>query len=256
MRFKMSPIHGFGALVEGSGALSAEMLHELRELHALVLFRGFAPPTRDELVALASLNGRAPLLEWSFGPVMEMREDATSPNYLFSNEAVPFHWDGAFHRVPSHLVFHCVQAPPPGAGGETLFANTERIVKDAFPTQRKMWESIDLTYRTDKLAHYGGVVCGALVQKHPRTGAAILRYAEPVKTERNPVELIVDGLPPHKAEPEFLAAMQELIYDPRYCYSHAWREGDVLVADNHTLIHGRRAFTAQVPRWLRRVQIL
>jgi alpha-ketoglutarate-dependent taurine dioxygenase len=242
--------------LDSTQSVTPEMLRELRLHYPLVLLRGFLPPAREELVRLASGNGRDELLHWSFGSTMEMKEDETSPNYLFSNEAVPFHWDGAFHRVPSHLVFHCIQAPPAGAGGETLFTNTEAIVRESFPQQKRAWQGIKLTYKTDKLAHYGGAISGALLQKHPRTGAEILRFAEPVKTERNPVAVEVEGLPPHIAEPTFLDSLKELIYDDRYCYAHSWRENDLLVVDNHTFIHGRRAFTSKAPRWLRRVQIL
>jgi alpha-ketoglutarate-dependent taurine dioxygenase len=248
MRFR--PVHNFGLLIEAheNQSLNANMIRELREAYPLVLLRGFQKLSREDLVALCAADPGKELLHWSFGPVMEMKEDESSPNYLFSNEEVPFHWDGAFHRVPGSLVFYCVQAPPEGCGGQTLFANTAAIARDLEPARREEFARLEIIYRTEKLAHYGGEIREKLLQRHPRTGAEILRFAEPVKTAKNPVESDIDGA--------LLAEMREKVYSPRYCYEHQWREGDLLIADNHALIHGRRAFTKNVPRHLRRLQIL
>src|SRR6476620_2031394 len=115
MRFR--PVHNFGLMIEAheNQRLTPHIIKELRQAYPLVLLRGFQSPDKEELVSLCTPNPSEDLLHWSFGPVMEMKEDESSPNYLFSNEEVPFHWDGAFHRVPSSLVFFCVKAPPPGA---------------------------------------------------------------------------------------------------------------------------------------------
>ena len=45
------------------------------------------------------------------------------------------------------------------------------------------------------------------------------------------------------------------LYDPEACYVHAWREGDVLLADNHALFHGRAAFAQEARRRVRRVNV-
>jgi L-tyrosine isonitrile desaturase/decarboxylase len=50
--------------------------------------------------------------------------------------------------------------------------------------------------------------------------------------------------------------MERRIYNPRYCYEHAWEQGDILIADNHALIHGRHALTRDCPRHLRRIQLI
>jgi len=38
--------------------------------------------------------------------------------------------------------------------------------------------------------------------------------------------------------------------------AHHWRTGDIVIADNHALLHGRRAFKQDAKRHLRRVNIL
>ena len=62
----------------------------------------------QELLELAhTLSSRKDkaLLEWDFGPIMEMKFSASAKNYLFSEEEVPFHWDGAFLKEPKYLIF-------------------------------------------------------------------------------------------------------------------------------------------------------
>jgi alpha-ketoglutarate-dependent taurine dioxygenase len=54
--------------------------------------------------------------------------------------------------------------------------------------------------------------------------------------------------------------MAALLRDPQNCAEHAWRAGDVLIADNHALLHGRKAFVKAfvdaARRHIRRVNIL
>jgi alpha-ketoglutarate-dependent taurine dioxygenase len=120
--------------------------------------------------------------------------------------------------------------------------------------QRSLWDGIRITYSTDKVAHYGGTFTSPLIAAHPVSGTEVLRFAEPVE-DLNPVSLSIAGLPPDR-HGEFLAQMHQFLNDPSVCYAHSWRENDILIADNHALLHGRRAFRSDAPRHLRRVNIL
>jgi alpha-ketoglutarate-dependent taurine dioxygenase len=252
----------FGLLVRGNRASILELdPNEIARLVAaekLLILRDFAPLEKEAFLTFcASFPGRK-ILEWEFGPVMEMRVHPDPKNYLFSRERVPFHWDGAFHQVPSFLVFQCVKAPRtsfPEAGGETLFCHTPNVISATHAETLARWKQIELTYTTVKTAHYGGEFTGPLVQCHPKTGETVLRYAEPVETELNPVSLSIQGVDADKEE-EFLREMEQRIYDPAFCYAHDWSEGEILFADNHSLIHGRRAFAYSCDRHLRRIQLL
>jgi len=260
MSFDVSDLWPFGVKIEayrGHSVLEIEprCLDRLAQASKLVLLRGFEPLGRGQFLEYCrSFPGRG-LLEWDFGPVMEMHEKPDPKNYLFSREAVPYHWDGAFHRVPSYLAFCCVEAPVEGAGGETLFCDTERVWEAASPMERAQWSGVTLTYETAKLAHYGGRITGPLVQRHPSTGKTILRFAEPVATELNPVSLQVSGIE-NDDQSSFIDDMKSRIYAPQLSYAHRWEPGDLLIADNHSLIHGRRAFAKDSPRHLRRVQLI
>ncbi len=235
--------------------ISGSLLDGIVKSEKLVLLRGFDELPREELLAFCTEYPGGGLLHWESGPVMEMKESPDAKNYLFSNERVPFHWDGAFHKEPGYLVFNCIEAPPKGAGGETLFSDTETIWEKASPEERRLWSGIRLTYETGKLAHYGGKITVPMAQRHPRTRHPILRFAEEVTTELNPVSLSVDGIP-DESKARFLSSMKEIIYSPEYCYRHQWTKGDLLIADNHALLHGRNAFVRDCARHLRRIQIL
>jgi len=93
-----------------------------------------------------------------------------------------------------------------------------------------------------------------MLAKHPVTGQQVLRYAEPVD-DINPVSLEIQGMSDDQRE-TLQRRMRDLLYDPAFCLSHEWQGGDLVVADNHALLHGRNAFEQTVPRQLQRINIL
>ena len=242
----------FGKIISGQGKaigdLNRQEILNLVDEHKLVLIRGLRQFERGELLSFAA-DQAEDLVHWSFGPVMDLKVDEQTENYLFSHEAVPFHWDGAFHVEPRVLVFQCLQAPVAGAGGETLFCDTETLLGEV--AEQARWQKIHLSYETEKKAHYGGKFSGPMVRRHPTKGTPILRYAEPVTSRLNPVSLAVEGA----EQSSLVREMKRHLYNPRFTYAHQWQDGDLLLADNFSLLHGRRAFTHASPRHLRRVQI-
>lgn len=191
------------------------------------------------------------LLHWEFGPLMHMKYNSEATNYLFSDSNVPFHWDGAFYKVPMKLLFFCVESN--GPGGETLFTNTEKIWNSLTINEQELCKKVTLTYETKKLAHYGGKISVPLVQQHPITGATILRLAEKVETHLNPVDLKVDGI---EKPNEFYQFLVEKLYFKDFIYEHHWEAGDLLICDNYTYLHGRRSLMKNLTRSFKRIQIL
>lgn len=231
-----------------AGALTA-----WTDTHRLILLRGFAPLPGDDLPHFCQRLG--PLLDWSFGSVNELKVQPDAKNYLFTNRAVPFHWDGAFAgRIPHYIFFSCEQAPAEDEGGETLFTDTTQMLGRAPDDLRQTWSGITITYSTEKLTHYGGSFTSPLLARHPNTGEEVLRYAEPVD-DLNPVLLQIAGLAEDR-QPAFLADMHTRLNDPADCLVHAWQTGDFVLADNHALLHGRNAFAHPERRHIRRVNIL
>lgn len=255
----LAPLEPFGVLVTAScegadaGGIPARLFEEWIGRGGVVVARGFAPLEGEALPSFGRRFGE--VLEWDFGEVNELRVRDGAGNYLYTNREVPFHWDGAFvGRVPRYIVFRCESAPPAGAGGETLFCDTRRVLERAAPGVRESWARVSITYTTEKVVHYGGRFTAPLLAAHPSGGEPVLRYAEPVD-DLNPVRLEIEGVAAQVRE-AFLLDMSRRLRDPEVCYAHAWRDGDLLVADNHALLHGRRAFAESAPRHLRRVNVL
>jgi alpha-ketoglutarate-dependent taurine dioxygenase len=69
------------------------------------------------------------------------------------------------------------------------------------------------------------------------------------------VQLEIKGVP-REAQAAFLEDMHERLNADDVCYRHEWHEGDVVIADNYVLLHGRRAFAENARRQIRRVNIL
>lgn len=191
------------------------------------------------------------ILHWDFGPIMTMNFSSDAANYLFSSEEVPLHWDGAFYREPSHLLFYCTESA--GPGGETRFLNTELLWDSLRRDEQDECRKITLKYSTEKKAHYGGEITIPLVQTHPITGKTILRIAEKVETTLNPVTLTIMGTDDPVG---FYERMVAKLSDPKFLYTHEWQKGDVIICDNFTFLHGRAALKSNLTRSFKRIQIL
>jgi alpha-ketoglutarate-dependent taurine dioxygenase len=213
--------------------------------------------SQEELITYARSLSTKPgdiqkqLLHWDFGPVMTMMYDRKAENYLFSDEEVPFHWDGAFFIEPRKLLFYCTETK--GQGGETLFSNTESLWDSLSKDEQEECKKVTLTYTTEKKAHYGGKINVPLVQLHPDTERPILRMAERVETKLNPVELQISGA--QDAEGLY-AHLRTKLRQAQFMYEHQWKRGDLVVCDNFTYLHGRRALGSNQSRTFKRIQIL
>jgi alpha-ketoglutarate-dependent taurine dioxygenase len=255
--YHSDPIDPFGIIVSPAESgvdprdLPVESLHNWATGHRVVVLREFAPLEGDAFVAFAAALGE--ILEWEFGSVNELRVKDGVNNYLYTTHEVPFHWDGAFvGRVPRYIVFQCDAAP--ASGGETLFSDTTRVLADAPPEVVELWSRASITYSTDKVVHYGGSFTSSVLSRHPITGERTLRFAEPVY-DLNPVRLELHGVEACERAP-LLDDLAQRLREPSTCYAHVWRAGDLVVADNHVLLHGRRPFDAGEPRRIRRVNVL
>lgn len=255
------PLRAFGLRLdapEPGPAPAPEALRADLDEHRVLVLRGFAPfPSKEALAAYAARWG--PLLEWDFGAVFEVVEHEHPKNYLFSSGSVPYHWDGAFApRTPWLQVFQCQESPGAGQGGETLFCDTTRVWRSAPEERRARWTRSEIEYATEKVAHYGGTIRARLVGAHPRSGATTLRFAEPANAATAPLntpDLRVLGVPDAEAA-ELLDDLRTRIYAPENVYAHEWRTGDLVIADNHALLHGRSPYLSKRPRRLWRVHVL
>lgn len=254
----LTPVVPFGVILTAAGAgrdvreLAPDSLKEVIEEHRVLILRGFESLAGDDFPEFCRRLGE--LQEWDFGVVNNLRVDPQAENYLYTNRAVPFHWDGAFAgQIPHYIIFHC-DAAPEEAGGETLFCDTVRLLRAAPASRVETWRQIEISYTTEKVVHYGGTFTSPLLTRHPTNGKEILRFAEPV-FDLNPVRLEIHGLS-EALQTDLLTDLHERLRDDAFCYAHGWRSGDIVIADNYILLHGRREFAQAAKRRIRRVNVL
>ena len=241
------------------GALPIHWLRDLLTEHKLVVLRGFLGfRSADEFRDYSSLWG--PLLEWDFGTVLEIAEDPRARDTVFDSSCIPLHWDAMFNALcPKVLLFHSVKSPEPQYGGRTTFCDTETLLATAPTEIVERWRRCSVRYTVPKIAHYHGTVVSPLVVPHPDDPAReVLRFGEPedegVKL-LNPVVREYDH-PGYPSERDLIIELKAHLHAPRCLYAHEWQDGDLLMADNYRLLHGREAFKERTFRHLQRTQVL
>jgi alpha-ketoglutarate-dependent taurine dioxygenase len=249
----------FGAILRNNSSklllsdISANEIEKLVQNNKIVILRGFPAIEKNALVDYAKSFGS--LLEWDFGNVMEMIAHEQPKNYLFTEGRVPLHWDGAFHREPRFLLFNCITAPDQNNGGETFFSNTELVLNNLSDDIKTELSQYRIKYETEKIVHYGGSISVPIIQNHAYWNHRIMRFAEPVMQGLNPVSVNVEDVSLFESG-NIITMLANKFYEEQYCYIHSWENNDFLIADNHSLLHGRNAFNKFSARHLRRIQIL
>ena len=259
LSYTLEPQLPFGLIVRASqpnhtiAGFGRGQIEEWVQEHRILIFRGFELFDKTAFALYAQQLGEP--LQWPFGAINELKVKADAKNYLYTPSAVPLHWDGAFiGKIPYLIFFQCLKAPRPEDRGGTTFADTQRVLARATPEQRRRWQAATLRYRTEKIVHYGGTLTQRLVQPHPVTGAPTLRFAEPVH-DLNPVTVeVLNATPAEQAD--LIRELQTALYAPEVFYIHTWADGDIVLADNHTLLHGRDAFLNPNERHIQRINLL
>ncbi|MFF7690727.1 TauD/TfdA dioxygenase family protein [Streptomyces syringium] len=262
--YDITPITPFGVAIQAREKglhvrdIPVAPLRTLVAEHHILLLRGFdtfdAP---DELSAYCERWGR--LSVWPFGTVLELVEQEQPEDHIFDSSYMPMHWDGMYReQIPEFQVFQCVNAPGAGNGGETTFSHTTAVLERTDPQTVARWSKVTGTYHR-AMEYYNSVTVSPIVTAHPVHGAPVIRYNEPTAADDadfvNHPDLRFSGLPDDEIA-EVHRSLRAALYDPAHLYAHSWRTGDLVITDNHTLLHGRNAFTSGAPRHLRRVQVL
>ena len=262
MMYRSAQLAPFGVLVTAESVsgdvhdLDIDMLREQFEREHLIVLRGFRTfGGAEDFAAYCECFGAISV--WPFGKVLELVERNNPEDHIFDNNYVPLHWDGMYRpQVPEFQIFHCVSAPREGQGGRTTFANTMLALEHAPASSRALWSKVTGTYQR-KMEFYDSTTVSPIITEHPRRGYPVIRYNEPPSagfgTFVNPPTLAFDGT-------DDVGALHRTLRDALYAqsnfYAHTWSQGDIVIADNYSLLHGREAFTTKAPRHLRRVHVL
>lgn len=264
LEIKITPVEPFGHLLEPKcpqqdiRTLDVNQLRELLWSEQLLVLRGFRTfNSADGLAEYCERWGQISV--WPFGKVLELVEHGNPEDHIFDNNYVPLHWDGMYRpQVPEFQIFHCVRAPLSGQGGRTTFSNTILALKNAPTHSRALWKRVTGSYQR-KMAFYNSKTVSPIIDSHPRRGFSVLRYNEPpnegFRHLLNPPILQFTGVNAQELA-EFHRSLRDALYSSENFYAHEWQEGDLVVADNFSLLHGRESFATKAPRHLRRVHVL
>lgn len=169
------------------------------------------------------------------------------------------HWhsDGACDPQPTAVtIIHVVQCPGVGAGG-VEFANLHAAYA-ALPRNRRLFVErlrglhgqepyLGTAKSTAAESTSRVAVEHPIVRRHPATGAKVL-FASTNRVSR------ILGLTAAEGR-RLLDELETFATQPRFIYSHAWRQGDVLVWDNRCTLHRSMAFDPRTERVLHRVRV-
>lgn len=173
-------------------------------------------------------------------------------NYLW-------HTDSSFKAVPSLCSLLSARIVPP-EGGNTEFA-TMRAAYDALPDDVK--RKLEGLVAEHSLVYSRGTVStGALTPEM----MAELPGAWQAMVRVNPVngrKAIYAGAHashvigwPREEGRAFIQWLNEFATQPRFCYSHAWRQGDLVIWDNRAVLHRATAYdTVRHKRLMQRTTI-
>lgn len=264
MAHKTTLIRPFGLLLEPKKSLdhlsdlNIDRLRKLVRHEHLIVLRGFR--TFQDTEAFSNYCERwGEISIWPFGKVFELIERDNPEDHIFDNSYMPLHWDGMYRpQVPEFQIFHCVEAPLSGQGGRTTFSNTILALKYATSETKKLWNKVTGIYQR-KMDYYHSKIVSPIINKHPHEDFFVIRYNEPPAEDKghfvNPPELKFTGVSPEELA-AFHHSLKHALYASSNFYAHEWRTGDVVIADNFSLLHGREAFITKSPRHLQRVHIL
>lgn len=274
MEFEVEPLAPLGAEIRGlalDAGISDSTLAELRRAvvgHGLVVLRDqFLAP--DVHVALGRRFGepeRGGFNEESPDPDLIVIANRGADGRIFADDDVRmrlvainegWHTDSSFRPIPaSFSLFSAVVAPP--EGGDTFYASL-----------RHAWESLD-TEEQQSLRGLVGIhdyaaafrrfgsridgnpifdlppVSHPLVRRHPESGETLLYTSEHV--------FGIEGMSDAEARP-LLARLLAHVTRPEYVYRHSWREGDLAIWDNRSMLHRAQGFDARFARVMHHVRI-
>jgi taurine dioxygenase len=169
----------------------------------------------------------------------------------FSRGVEQWHADSSYRDIPSDASLFYGEIVPP-EGGETMFADATAAYRSLDPSLKLRIEGLRAFHSLETLRQWGKrhnpdrvgdtadqvarfpAVAQPLVRVHPATGAKSLYVCPAVISH-------IEGMDPG----ESAALIEELIAhatQPRFVYTHRWRQGDLVMWDNRAVLHTASLF--------------
>ena len=220
-----------------------QLLEHLRDYG--ICFLRNVPSQTVELESFAQSFG--PLLETNYGRVFEIVVDPEESQKSVANSQINLipHTDDAYQYAPPGIIFfHCLMANNDGSGQST-FVDGFQIAE---VLRQEDSEAFDLLcrYEVPFRKHYAARID--------------MRFSSPVfclDSGGNLKEVRISNLfaapldlPEEIIEPFYAAyrKLMQLYTDPRYCLKQGLQPGDLVMFDNHRVLHGRTAIGRQNQR--------
>ncbi len=228
-----------------------QLLEHLRDYG--ICFVRNVPPQKGELESFAQSFG--PLLETNYGRVFEIVVDPEESKKSVANSQIDLipHTDDAYQYAPPGIIFfHCLMANNDGSGQST-FVDGFQIAEVLRQEHRKAF---------DLLCHYEVPYQKYYSDGLRRTGGERIdmQFSSPVfglNSGGNLQEVRISNLfpapldlPEEIIEPFYVAyrKLMQLYTDPKYCLKQGLKPGDLVMFDNHRVLHGRTAIGRQNQR--------
>lgn len=163
----------------------------------------------------------------------EIKENPESTRLLASNNAMGFHTD---HPAANYIAWFCNSQS--AIGGESILLDTRKLLDQLSNTSQQLLSEITLkthqVFHDDKISH----PLLTILENEAQVYYASWLVNQPFFKEHQNIlhrfeELIASATP------------TKLLLS----------EGDVLIIDNHKMLHGRQGFTKNSNRWLTRFWI-
>jgi gamma-butyrobetaine hydroxylase len=207
-----------------------------------IAFLNGVPPQEGQVLDIAALVGW--VRETNYGRVFDVRAVSNPNNLAYTPLALGLHTDNPYRDpVPGLQILHCLRA---GAGGESLFA-------DGFAVADAL--------RSGDLAAFEILACTPVrfefcdAKSHLSAERALIeldRDSAPMAIHYNSRSMAPLEMPANRVG-EFYRAYRSfalLLRDQHFVLNTSLGEGEAVVFDNRRVLHGRTAFTADVPRHL------
>ncbi|HAC62133.1 MAG TPA: hypothetical protein DCF68_01010 [Cyanothece sp. UBA12306] len=213
-----------------------QLLEYLRD-YGICFVRNVLPQT-GELESFAQSFG--PLLETNYGRVFEIIVDPEESQKSVANSQINLipHTDDAYQYAPPGIIFfHCLMANNDGSGQSTFV--------DGFQIAEILGQEDSEAF--DLLCRY------EVPFRKYYSDRIDMRFSSPVfclDSDGNLKEVRISNLfpapldlPEEIIEPFYLAyrKLMQFYTDPRYCLKQGLQPGDLVMFDNHRILHGRTA---------------
>ncbi len=226
--------------VQASDLGRLQLLKHLRDYG--ICFVQNVPPKKGELESFAQSFGA--LSETNYGRVFDIVVNQEEKQKSVANserDLIP-HTDDAYQDAPPGIIFfHCLMANNDGSG-KSVFVDGFKIAE---VLQKEDSEAFDLLYRYE-----------VSFRKHYRDRID-MQFRSPVfclDSGGNLQKVRISNLfpapldlPEAIIEPFYEAyrKLMQLYTDPRYCLKQGLQPGDLVMFDNHRILHGRTAIGRQ-----------